>query len=167
MEELSSFDPTEQRLAVTAERYPALPVRQVVLSRLIRHVQKAIQDQANACLRQWDLVLPEYNVLMMLYGTPDLTLKASALSGACGEKSANLTRLTNGLVERGLMARGGQGADRRVVYLTLTPQGQALLEELLPAMCQLVGVQMSRLDEDEQPVLERLLKKVLAGIESE
>ncbi|TFW21442.1 MarR family transcriptional regulator [Duganella callida] len=166
MEQQSSFSPTEQRLAVTAEHYPAFPAHKALLSRLIRHVQKAIQDQANASLRQWDLALPEYNALMMLYGTPDRKLTASALADAAGEKSANVTRLTNGLVARGLIARADGGSDRRVVYLSLTAEGIRTLESLLPAMSALVLQQTSRLEADEHAELERLLKKVLAGIEA-
>jgi len=42
MEDQSSFSATEQRLAVTVEQYPALPTQKALLSRLIRHTQKAI-----------------------------------------------------------------------------------------------------------------------------
>lgn len=165
MEHQSSFTATEQRLAVTAEHYPALPTQKALLSRLIRHVQKSVQDHANVCLRQWDLVLPEYNALMMLYGTPGRTLNASALADAAGEKSANVTRLTTCLVDRGLVVRRAEPGDRRVVRLSLTELGVQTLENLLPAMSSLLDKQMSLLHIDEQVHLEHLLKKVLAGIE--
>jgi MarR family transcriptional repressor of emrRAB len=165
MENQSSFLATEQRLAVTAEQYPALPTQKALLSRLIRHTQKAIQDQANLCLRQWELVLPEYNALMVLYGTPGRKLKASALGDAAGEKSANLTRLTNCLVDRGLIERRSEIGDRRVVCLWLTDLGVHTLESILPAMSVLLDQQMSLLQKSEQTQLEYLLKKVLAGIE--
>jgi MarR family transcriptional repressor of emrRAB len=134
MEHQSSFLATEQRLAVTSEQYPSLPTQKALLSRLIRHVQKSIQDHANVCLRQWDLVLPEYNALMMLYGTPGRTLKASALGDAAGEKSANVTRLTTCLVDRGLIERRAEPGDRRVVRLSLTELGMQTIESLLPTI---------------------------------
>ena len=84
-------------------------------------------------LKPFGLNHPEYNLLMMLYGTPGGVLNPSQLADAAGEKSANITRLTNRLCEQGLIARTASAEDRRKIALTLTPEGEALIERLLPA----------------------------------
>ncbi len=44
---------------------------------------------------------------------------------------ATITGLVDGLVENGLVNRYRDETDRRVVYLKLTPQGKALVDEVL------------------------------------
>jgi len=160
----SSFAPTERRLAVTCERYPAFPREPAVLVRLIKHIYKVVHDDANAVLKPFGLNHPEYNLLMMMYGTPSGEMTPSDLADAAGEKSANITRLTNQLCEKGLIHRKGSNDDRRKVVLTLTPGGEALIESFLPEICGLLGRQTGKLGADDQRQLERLLKKMLDGL---
>jgi len=160
----SSFAPTERRLAVTCERHPAFPREPAVLVRLIKHIYKVVHDDANAVLKPFGLNHPEYNLLMMMYGTPSGEMTPSDLADAAGEKSANITRLTNQLCEKGLIHRKGSNDDRRKVVLTLTPGGEALIESFLPEICGLLGRQTDKLGADDQRQLERLLKKMLDGL---
>ena len=102
---MNSFEPTERRLAFTCRRYPAFPRQPAVLVRLVKHIFKRVHDDANAELRPWGINHPEYNLLMMLYGTEGHMLNPSQLAEAAGEKSANITRLADGLCAKGLLAR--------------------------------------------------------------
>ncbi|WP_049623361.1 MarR family transcriptional regulator [Frateuria defendens] len=157
----SSFQPTEQRLAVTRRRHPAFPYHSAVLVRLVKHIYKRVHDDTNLLLKPWGINHPEYNLLMMLYGTEDNALYASQLSEAAGEKSANITRLTNELCRKGLIERSLDEGDRRKVALSLTEQGLATIESFLPAMRGLLDQQASGLTEAEMTQLRRLLKKFL------
>jgi MarR family transcriptional repressor of emrRAB len=85
------------------------------------------------------------------------------LADAAGEKSANVTRLTTQLCEKGYIARSGSDADRRKVTLTLTPKGLALIDAFLPGIVTLLHRQTRNLTTGEQDQLEVLLKKMLAG----
>lgn len=161
---MSDFASTEQRLAVTCRRYPDFPRRSGVLVRLVRHIYKLLHDEANAALKPHGINHPEYNLLMMLYGTASGTMSPSELADAAGEKSANITRLTNELSDKGLIRRGASVDDRRKVELSLTPQGLALIERFLPAICGLLGRQVHHLTAVEQVQLEKLLKKLLSGL---
>jgi MarR family transcriptional repressor of emrRAB len=160
---MSDFAPTEARLNITRAKYAAFPRIPAVLVRLVKHLSREIHDQANAVLRPYGISHPEYNIVMMLYGSPDNRMHPSELADAAGEKSANVTRLTTQLCEKGLIGRAGSDADRRKVTLTLTPDGVALIESLLPDIVTLLGRQTRNLTPDEQAQLERLLKKMLAG----
>ncbi|WP_413625090.1 MarR family transcriptional regulator [Luteibacter sp. Lutesp34] len=160
---MSAFAPTEARLDVTRAKYPDFPRGPAVLVRLIKHLFKEIHDEANALLRPYGLNHPEYNILMMLYGSPDNSMHPSALADAAGEKSANITRLTTQLCEKGYVARSGSDADRRKVTLTLTPKGLAVIDGFLPGIVTLLHKQTRNLTAGEQDQLELLLKKMLAG----
>jgi MarR family transcriptional repressor of emrRAB len=161
---MNSFLPTEQRLTVTCRRYPAFPRRPGTLVRLIKHIYKSLHDDANSLLKPYGINHPEYNLLMMMYGTESGTMSPSELAEAAGEKSANITRLTNHLSDMGLIARAGSIDDRRKVELTLTPAGQALIESFLPDICGLLERQGRQLSDAEQAQLEKLLKKMLDGL---
>ena len=160
---MSDFSPTEARLDVTRAKYPAFPRGPAVVVRLVKHLHKEIHDGANAILRPYGLNHPEYNILMMLYGAPDNALNPSQVADAAGEKSANVTRLTNQLCDKGYIARSGSDGDRRKVTLTLTPAGLALIEGFLPDIVGMLHRQTRNLTQAEQGLLEGLLKKMLAG----
>jgi MarR family transcriptional repressor of emrRAB len=164
---MSSFLPTEQRLAITCQRHPAFPRDPAVLVRLVKHIHKRVNDDANATLRPYGINHPEYNLLMMLYGTAGYTLHPTELADATGEKSANITRLTNELCDKGLIARTASDEDRRKVTLTLTAEGVALIESLLPDICALLEHQIGNLQPREMAQLERLLKKFIVQLERE
>lgn len=161
---MADFASTEQRLAVTCRRYPDFPRRPGTLVRLIKHIHKLVHDDANLTLKPYGINHPQYNLLMMLYGSASGTMSPSELADAAGEKSANITRLTNELSEKGLIVRSGSADDRRKIELSLTPQGQALLESLLPDICKLLAKQGRQLTVSEQVQLEKLLKKFLSGL---
>jgi MarR family transcriptional repressor of emrRAB len=163
---MSSFEPVERRLAVTCERYPAFPREPAVLVRLIKHLYKRIHANANGALKPFGISHPEYDVLMMMYGTPDQSLSPSEAAEAAGEKSANVTRLTDQLCEKGLIRRSSNEEDRRKVTLTLEPAGVALIERMLPDICVLLETELSGLGDAEQVRLETLLKKMLEGMEA-
>ena len=156
-----SFHSTEQRLAVTCQRHPAFPREPATLVRLVKHVHKRLHDQGNALLKPWGISHPEYNILMMLYGTDGYTLHPRELAAAAGEKSANITRLTDQLCEKALIERRPSEQDRRKLTLTLSRRGIKLIERFLPDICGLLERQTAELAPRDLAQLERLLKKFL------
>ncbi|MFC5742484.1 MarR family transcriptional regulator [Dyella tabacisoli] len=164
---MNSFLPTEQRLAITCRLYPAFPREPAVLVRLIKHIYKRVHDDANAMLKPWGINHPEYNILMMMYGTEGFTLNPSQLADAAGEKSANITRLTNELCDKALIERTADAEDRRKVTLTLTAKGVALIEKFLPDVCALLEQETASLQSREMVQLERLLKKFLTQLDNQ
>lgn len=158
---ISPFFATEQRLALTCERFPSFPRDPAILVRLVKSIHKRVHDDANALLRPLGVNHPEYNLLMMLYGSEGHALNPSQLAEAAAEKSANITRLTNALCDKQLVARSADANDRRKVALTLTPAGRAMIEGLLPDIGALLNRQVSGLEAGEMQQLEVLLKKFL------
>ncbi|MBO9664496.1 MarR family transcriptional regulator [Dokdonella sp.] len=162
-----SFAATEARIRRTHQRFPAFRRDAAVLVRLVRHIQAQVHDAANAILREHGLNHTDYNILIMLYGSADHAMNPSQLGGAAGEKSANLTRICNGLVDRGLVDRvADPHGDRRKVLLSLTRRGVELLEALLPGMTDLLDRCMLGFAPAERDQLERLLKRLLGNVEA-
>ncbi|KLD76880.1 winged helix-turn-helix transcriptional regulator [Xanthomonas hyacinthi] len=162
---MGSFDQTERRVAHTCERYPAFPREPAILVRLLKHLYKRIHANACMLLKAYGISPPEYEILMMLYGTPGQCITPTEVAEAAVEKPANITRLTDSLCGKGLLLRAASPEDRRKVTLTLQPAGLALIERLLPDVCSLLDAETVGLDEGEQLQLERLLKKMLDSVD--
>lgn len=148
---------------MTCQRYPAFPREPAILAGLVRSIHKRVHDDANALLRPLGINHPEYNLLMMLYGTVGNTLNPSQLAEAAGEKNANITRLSNELCDKQLVTRNADASDRRKVSLTLTRAGVAMIEGLLPDIGALLDRQAAGLQPREMVQLKKLLTKFLDG----
>ncbi|KRG68777.1 MarR family winged helix-turn-helix transcriptional regulator [Pseudoxanthomonas dokdonensis] len=163
---MGSFDATEKRIEVTCQRSPSFPREPAMLVRLVKHLYKRIHDNANLLLREYGINHAEYDILMMLYGTAEQSLSPGEVAEATGEKSANITRLTDQLCEKGLITRSADANDRRKLVLALSGQGTDLIQRMLPQINQLLALEVGGLGEAEQKRLETLLKKMLEGMDA-
>lgn len=67
----------------------------------------------------------------------------------------SMTRTVAGLVERGLVARTDDPADRRQVIVSITREGASLLKEVRRRRDAWMSVRVSHLDREEQEILQR------------
>lgn len=161
----SRFDATELGLQATCRKHRRFPKPAATVVRMIKLLHKLTVDHGNELLRTHGLSYPEYNVLMMIDASPDGVLNPSLIADAAGEKSANVTRLTGQLLDKGLIAREAGVQDRRMSLLRLTPQGEALIAAFLPDVSGQLRQYMHHLDDGEQAQLQLLLSKLLRGVE--
>lgn len=129
---MSDFGPTEKRLQRVQARVPGFPYSEMLLVRMAHYMQKALRDRSNAILKKYALGDTHYLVLAILYGSADETSSATELSEACNEKPANLTRVCDELEAKSLVARSAKPGDRRAVMISLSADGRALIERILP-----------------------------------
>lgn len=153
------------RLQQSQQRHPGYPRDQAVLVRLVKLLHRLFNDNANALLREHGLNHPEYNVLIMLDGSSE-GLSPGELAEATSEKAANTTRLVDQLLGKGLVTRSPCNDDRRRLLVRLSPQGEALLEVLIPLIARQLEGFFASLAGDEQRQLEQLLQQVVAGVEA-
>ncbi|KLD77649.1 MarR family transcriptional regulator [Xanthomonas hyacinthi] len=162
---MSRFAATEQHLEVIGRKHPGFPRDSATVVRLIKLLHKLILEHGNDLLRVHGLNYSEYNVLMMIDASPDATLNPSQLSDAASEKSANITRLTSHLVDKGLIQRTPSTEDRRMLLLRLTAEGKRLIEAFIPDVFAQLGGYTQHLERAELAQLEALLKKLLRSVE--
>ncbi len=83
-------------------------------------------------LRQFDLDLGEYEILVRLSESPYRSIRMSELADQVGQSRSRLTHTVTRLESKGLLARGSCPGDRRGVLATLTDQGHAFLVKVAP-----------------------------------
>ena len=98
------------------------------------------------------------------------SVNMSTLAQRIAVSKEQATRAVQPLVEAGYLQRDHDEANRRMVNVSLTPAGEALLYEHFTAVENTIGRQLQALDEDEQAQLIEasrtatlLLKKALDG----
>ncbi len=100
-----------------------------------------------------------------LHGCPHPRTPAE-LAGLSRVTRSTMTGLIDTLERDGLVTREPDVSDRRMMLVTLTTKGRALLEMLLPPHFKLMAGLMQQLDETERRTLVRLLAKIMqqAGV---
>lgn len=71
----------------------------------------------------------QYNILRILRGAKD-RMRAQSVKERMIDRAPNATRLTDKLIDKGLVARERCDEDRRVIYVRITPKGLSLLERI-------------------------------------
>lgn len=89
----------------------------------------------------------------------------SAVAEACGRHVSTASRIVDGLVERQLVRREEDPADRRAVRLTLTPQGASAAERVLELNHELLAESLAELDPRDVDELARILSAFAAAVE--
>lgn len=149
-----------------ARRFPGSPRQEVLLTRLYYHVFKSLNDDINQSLGQHGLNSTTWFALLMLYGSGENAINPSDLSHAMVSSRTNITRLADELVEKGWVERRDCKDDRRRVFLSLTPEGEALVEKVLPLQRAHVRALWQGFAPAELKSLEKLLRKFLHHLES-
>lgn len=96
------------------------------------------------------------------------SMNMTELARCLGVSKEQATRTVAPLVERGLAMRGKDEENRRLVIVSLTPQGRAFLQQQWDTSLRLLGERLSKLADDEVEELAeasgtvaRLMRKVL------
>jgi DNA-binding MarR family transcriptional regulator len=120
--------------------------------------EKAIVGALSKALRPLDLKIAQLDLLMNLFRYPGVSQHDLARKLLVGR--SNITMLLPQMERRGLLTRVNDTKDKRVMRLTLTADGEALLMEALhiysaliervmaqssPAQCDALGAMMTRI----------------------
>jgi len=131
------------------------------LAHLIGKVRAKLKEAIDAELAQFDITAAQYVVLSMLVAKSPET--ASQL---CRENSYDpgaMTRMIDRLEKKKLLRRLRSPADRRVVMLELTEQGQAIHPALRACSLNVAARLLRGFSKSEVVQLEKLLERVLAN----
>ncbi|MBC7259933.1 MAG: MarR family transcriptional regulator [Chloroflexi bacterium] len=110
-------------------------------------VMRAIRAEMRSH-RTPDLSVPQFRALLFLRRTPGASL--SQVADHLGLTPPSASKLVDGLVARGLLARQDSQTDRRRVVLTVTPAGEAILDSALESTQAHLAETLARLDGDSR-----------------
>ena len=92
----------------------------------IRFTSKFLGNTQQNLMNQYDLTIPQFNILRILRGAGD-AINVNTVKDRMIEKSPNTTRLMDKLIDKGLIERIRCEKDRRVVYVKISENGLAIL----------------------------------------
>jgi MarR family transcriptional repressor of emrRAB len=151
-------------LPVIEGTFPPLTRRLMAIDRLFRYSVRYAIDQSNRVLSAWALNHLHLHALLTLAAAPHGALSVGELGDAIGEDLASASRISSGIVARGLAERARGTVDRRTVLVRLSDRGADMLEEVVPSFAQLLSRQLQVLGEDELMVLEDVLERLLSNL---
>jgi DNA-binding MarR family transcriptional regulator len=117
----------------------------------------------SASCAEFDLSVPRFNLLLLLYQTRKNPRSMTDLGVALNVSTANVTKLIASLEQDGWAMRVPQESDRRVVYGQLTPDGEARFKAIMPPLFRRMESLASGLSAEEKLLLSHLLTKLRLG----
>lgn len=103
------------------------PVQKAIIN--IRFTSNWIGNYHNKQLSRFGLTLPQFNILRILRGARE-PLSINLVRERMLEKSPNVTRLIDKLIQKGMVTRDRHKSDKRVIMLQITEKGLRTLEKL-------------------------------------
>jgi len=162
---LSQFELMEANLQNLKQRMPDLPVSGILLCRLLLHIGREMAARFEHQLRPYGLAEAEFRVLTTLFSQPDGVAHPSDLCVRASQSPANMSRISDALVERGLITRVSSVHDRRRIELRITEEGEKFVRELLPKLHVPLRRMLKDFPESEQRQFTAQLKKLGAELE--
>ena len=129
-----------------------LPYRLSVLS---NRVSDAIAREYSD---RFGLSIPEWRIMAVLGGTPDLSAREVAERTAMDK--VQVSRAVESLVRARRVARTADAADGRIQRLALTAKGRAIYDEVVPLALHMEEMFLSALTTAERAQLDGLMKKL-------
>lgn len=152
-------------IARASETVPGLPVREVVLLRLLLMTGSSVLEEIERNLKPYGMGDSDFRTLMMIYSAPNGRASPSELCDAAQQGATNMTRIANVLVKLGFVTRASSVEDRRRVELSITPAGRRFARKILPMMFPRVHGAFASLSAAEKKTLDHLLRRVAANID--
>jgi len=122
----------ESAVQRATEKFQQIPGCETLILRLLMLLGRELSSLLEEALRPHDLNDTDFRILISLISQPDGAACPSALCTFVAQSPANMTRVADALLERGLITRTASEQDRRRTMLRITPAGEALVAALLP-----------------------------------
>lgn len=96
----------------------------------LMRVHEALRKGSDALFKAQGLTQAQFNVLRILRGAPEEGLSTAEVGARLVNRLPDVTRLVDRMEAAGLVQRRRSTEDRRVVMVTLTAGGRALVDSL-------------------------------------
>lgn len=160
---VSQFELIEANLQNLKARMPDLPASSILLCRLLLHVGREMAVMFEQQIRPFGLAEAEFRVLTTLFSQPNGVAHPSDLCVRAEQSPANMSRISDALVSRGLITRVSSLHDRRRMVLRITEEGEAFVRQLLPKLFVPLREMLKDFPETDQRQMASLLKRL--GVE--
>lgn len=154
------YEMLEANLQRLSARVPDLPITGILLARLLVNLGREMNSVFEQQIRPFGLSEAEFRTLTTLYAQPEGAAHPSDLCARTSQSPANMSRLTDALVDRGLITRVMSVHDRRKMVLRITEQGEELVRRLLPTLFAPLRAISQEFSEEEQRRLIAQLKRL-------
>jgi len=161
----SQFELMEENLQNLKLRMPDLPVSGILLCRLLLHIGREMAAGFEQQIRPFGLAEAEFRVLTTLFSQPDGAAHPSDLCARASQSPANMSRISDALVERGLITRVSSVHDRRRMVLRITDEGEKFVRDLLPTLHVSLRRMLKDFPESEQRQMVAQLKRLGAALD--
>src|ERR1700689_4397913 len=161
----SQFELMEENLQNLKLRMPDLPVSGILLCRLLLHIGREMAVMFEQQIRPFGLAEAEFRVLTTLFSQPNGVAHPSDLCVRASQSPANMSRISDALVSRGLITRVSSLSDRRRMVLRITEEGEAFVRDLLPKLHAPLRSMLKDFPESEQRQLAAQLKRLGAELD--
>lgn len=137
-------------------------IRDLFSYRLARLARANDRDAQSSLFGRHGMVLSEWRTLSVIRVTRPCTLRRLATEDFLDE--GQMSRTVKVLVDRGWVAREPAPNDGRSFLLTLTPEGEAVYQSILPEVIEANEAMLDCLDPDERLHLMNALQKILDSL---
>lgn len=124
----------------------------------LRRIARALDVHSRKLYREYSLTSPQ----MLCLHT--LKLEGEHILSALAARLHLSVSTTNGIIDRlevkGLVLRSRSQQDQRKVFITITPEGEELLDKVPELMRDIYAQAFARLEPEEQPVFSRMLDRL-------
>jgi DNA-binding MarR family transcriptional regulator len=131
----------------------------------MKQVELAVRAGLDDLARPVGLTALQYTALTVLERHPDLT--AAHLARHSFVTGQSMADMVTTLLDRGLIERHRDSADRRRLVIALTPAGRGLLVRLRPKVATLQRRMLSPLSDDQATELRHVLELCRAALRDE
>jgi MarR family transcriptional repressor of emrRAB len=159
------FEVMEANLHSLGSRLSDVPVTSVLLCRLLVSLGRDMAANFEQKIRPFGLNEADFRVLTTLFSQPEGVAHPSDLCVPTSQSPANMSRISDALVSRGLITRVLSVQDRRRMVLRITEQGEELVRRLLPKLFQSLRDMMKEFPEVEQREFISQLRRLAAILE--
>jgi DNA-binding MarR family transcriptional regulator len=135
------------------------PLEHEAFLSLVRTASR-LEGELNRLFRQHDLTNATYNILRVLEHVGPQGSSCGEIAHQLIAEVPDMTRLLDRLERLGYVSRHRSEVDRRMVKVTLSPKGLAVLQELKEPVDQCHKRQMSALNPEKLRELMNLLRQV-------
>jgi MarR family 2-MHQ and catechol resistance regulon transcriptional repressor len=142
------------------EMFPDLDASAWEAQVMLERTHRLLANLRDSQWTKYGLTGRRFILLRLLYTTPQKRMSMSEIASHMNLAPNNVTQLIDGLERDGHVRREADADDKRIIYATLTKQGETLFIEVFPENASRLASAWSDLTEQEKQLLSHLLARL-------